>query len=294
MIYTIENNYLKVSVATKGAELMSLYSKKTETEYLWVGDPAYWSGKAYNLFPLIGRMYDGKYYYKDNAYEIRIHGIARYNEFSLESRSATKLVFLLKDNEQTRKEYPFAFEYRVTFELTENKLTTRYDVKNLSKETLYCGFGGHPGINIPWKGDEASFEEHYLEFSDKTNVVRQLLFERSFMADKVAPYALEDGVKLPLKHDLFDNDAVILQNTSRCVSVKSKKDPRYVTMHYDDFKYIGFWHPCETDAPFVCLEPWSVLPSSNGVYDRLETKADMAKVAPGATDGVSFTLELHE
>ena len=51
MIYSIENKILKATVDTSGAQLQSIYSKATETEYLWQGDPAYWAGRAYNLFP---------------------------------------------------------------------------------------------------------------------------------------------------------------------------------------------------------------------------------------------------
>ena len=54
MLYTIENKLLKTAVDTSGAQMQSLYSKVTATEYLWQGDAAYWSGRAYNLFPIIG------------------------------------------------------------------------------------------------------------------------------------------------------------------------------------------------------------------------------------------------
>ena len=64
MIYSIENKILKIAVDTSGAQLQSVYSKKTDTEYLWQGDPSYWSGRAYNLFPTIGRMYKNTYTYE--------------------------------------------------------------------------------------------------------------------------------------------------------------------------------------------------------------------------------------
>ena len=35
MKYTIENDKLKVGVVTRGAELVSIYSKTTEKEYMW-------------------------------------------------------------------------------------------------------------------------------------------------------------------------------------------------------------------------------------------------------------------
>ena len=114
------------------------------------------------------------------------------------------------------------------------------------------------------------------------------------MANKTAPYPLQDSVRLPLQHNLFDYDAVILENTSRVVSVKSTKDDRYVTMEYPDYKYIGFWHVDHTDAPYVCLEPWGALPAEDGVTEDLMTKRDMLHVAPNETAKAFYSLEIHE
>lgn len=292
MIYTIENDILKIDVDSKGAQLFSVYSKKSNTEYLWQGNPAYWTGRAYNLFPFIGRMYNGVYTYQGTEYAIRPHGVARYNEFAIEEHSKNKLVFLLKDNEETYKEYPFHFEYRVIFEIKDNTLSVRQEAKNIDEKTLICGFGGHPGINVPF--GNGAFEDYVLEFSKPTNASQQLLSENKFMANQTVTYPLVDGVKLPLKHSLFDNDAVILENTSGCVAVRSDKESKVVKMYYDDFKYIGFWHACETDAPYVCLEPWSSLPATEGKIDDLEQKKDMFHIESGKTASATFTLEIIE
>ena len=293
MIYTIENEQLKVSVHSKGAQLYSLYSKKSQTEYLWQGDPAYWSGRAYNLFPFIGRMYQGVFHYDGKEYTSRAHGLARYFEFDLESQTENTLVFLFKDNEETHKEYPFAFEYRVFFILNGAELVTRYEVTNTDNKTLICAFGGHPGINIPF--GKGVFEDYYLEFSEKTNVSRQLLdATNSFMANKAVPYELVDGVKLPLRHELFVHDAVILENTCGEVAIKCDKESRYVSMKYSDFKFIGFWQVNNPTAPYVCLEPWGALPAVDGAIVDLETKPHMTHVGVGEKAETFFTLEIHE
>ncbi len=293
MIYSIENDVIKIAVETLGAELMSLYSKKTNTEYLWQGNPAYWSGRAYNLFPVIGRRYNGVYTYDGKEYTIRAHGVARYNEFILEEQTNDKLVFLLKDNESTRAEYPFAFEFRAIYEIIGSRLNVRYEAKNLCDSVMPCSFGGHPGINVPF--GKGCFEDYYLEFSEKTDVKRQLLTDSiRYMANKTVPYPLTDGVKLPLRHDLFDYDAVILEDTSRCVSVKSTKDSRYVTMEYPDYKYIGFWHIDHTDAPYVCLEPWGSLPADDGIVEDLKTKRDMILLRRDEIAVAKYCLEIHE
>ena len=40
-IFTIENDELKVSVSSAGAELQSIFGKFNQLEYLWDGNPAF-------------------------------------------------------------------------------------------------------------------------------------------------------------------------------------------------------------------------------------------------------------
>ena len=86
MFYTIENQKIKVTVSDLGAEMTSLVLKKTNTEYLWQADPEYWAGQAYNLFPICGRLWDGKYTYQGN--HLRRDGQCEKREYSVpEARS---------------------------------------------------------------------------------------------------------------------------------------------------------------------------------------------------------------
>ena len=292
MIYSIENKILKATVDTSGAQRQSVYSKATETEYLWQGDPAYWAGRAYNLFPTIGRMYKNTYTYDGNEYSLRCHGIARYRAFQLTDRTATKLTFRLTEDEDSLKEYPFKFEFFIRYELKEATLEISFIVKNTDEKELIFALGGHPGFNVPF--GNGAFEDYYLEFSEKTKVLFHTLSESKFMTGEKLPLPLTEGVRLPLRHELFDNDAAILGNTCREISLKSKADPRYVTVKYPDFRYLGVWHTPETDAPFVCIEPWSALPATDGVITDLSAKEDMTRLAPGKTYKTSWSIEIHE
>ncbi|PWM03113.1 MAG: aldose epimerase [Clostridiales bacterium] len=292
MIYSIENKILKATVDTSGAQLQSIYSKATETEYLWQGDPAYWAGRAYNLFPTIGRMYKNTYTYDGNEYSLRCHGIARYRAFQLTDRTATKLTFRLTEDEDSLKEYPFKFEFFIRYELKEATLEISLIVKNTDEKELIFALGGHPGFNVPF--GNGAFEDYYLEFSEKTKVLFHTLSESKFMTGEKLPLPLTEGVRLPLRHELFDNDAAILGNTCREISLKSKADPRYITVKYPDFRYLGVWHTPETDAPFVCIEPWSALPATDGVITDLSAKEDMTRLAPGKTYKTSWSIEIHE
>ena len=291
MMYSLENEHLKIAVNTDGAELYSLYSKKTNTEYLWQGDPAFWKGRAYNLFPFIGRMVEGRFLYNGESYASRTHGLARYFPFALETQTEDTLVFLLTDNEETHKEYPFAFEFRVFFTIKGSMLTVRYEVTNRDTRTLICAFGGHPGINVPF--GKGKFEDYYLEFEKPNRVCRLLLEEgQPFMAEKSEEYPLVHGNTIPLTHGIFDNDAIILENTGGTVCLKSTKDSRYIKMWYKDYPFIVFWQVYKPNAPYVCLEPWSALPATVNELVELEGKPYMTYVPTGQKSSKSFTLEI--
>ncbi len=295
MIYSIENDFLYVSVDTFGAQLASIRSKKTNVEYLWQGDKTYWGGRAYNLFPIIGRMTNGIYTYQGKTYTIRPHGLARYYDFSLAEKTDTAMTFVLTSdgNAEMQEQYPFRFSFSVRFVLAGQTLTVDYKAVNLETEReLIASFGGHPGINVPFAGGR--FEEYCLEFEKPTPALQHLLSPNKFISGETVPYPLEDGVRLPLQHSLFSNDALIFSATCGVASLKKMDSDARVTMRYDGFKYFAIWQATDTDAPFVCLEPWQSLCATEGIVDDLATKADMLHIPAGGESTASFTLEIAE
>jgi galactose mutarotase-like enzyme len=83
---------------------------------------------------------------------------------------------------------------------------------------------------------------------------------------------LEGGRILRLRHELFDNDAIFLRNVASGVTLRCADGKRSVHMSYPNLPQLGFWHKPHSDAPYVCIEPWSSYPSPDGKVDDLETK----------------------
>ena len=102
MIYTIFNEFLEVSVSDVGAELMSIRSKADGTEFLWQGDSAFWAGRAYNLFPICGRLTDGKYTYRGKTYEMNLHGFVRKSVLDATVLACDKIDFGIKTDDRTK------------------------------------------------------------------------------------------------------------------------------------------------------------------------------------------------
>src|SRR5450755_3211274 len=106
-MFILENELLRVEVIAKGAELQSLKNKAFELEYLWNGDPAFWAKRSPVLFPLVGSLKDETYYFQGKSYHLPRHGFARDMEFVPEKQNQKEITFLLRSNEDTKKNYPF-------------------------------------------------------------------------------------------------------------------------------------------------------------------------------------------
>ena len=288
MIYTLKHDLLKIEVSDLGGELQSV--KGNGCEYLWQGDPTYWTGRAPLLFPICGRFFGGKYTYAGKTYEMGTHGFLRHSLLSLVSNSDEELVLNLCANEETRKQYPFDFSFTVTYTLSGNRLTISATVENTGKEVLPFAFGGHPGFNVPLDG-KSDFSDWYLDFSKPCTPNELIFSDTCFDTGRTRLYALKDDQRLPLRHSLFDIDGVFLSGTPGQVRLKSDVSDRSVTLFYPDFPYLGLWHKPRSEAPYVCIEPWCGLPSPDGKIEALEKKTNVFRLASGEGKSLAFAIE---
>src|SRR5687768_17523040 len=110
MKYSIENEFLKVEVIEKGAELNSIWQKKHQIEYLWSGDASYWAKKSPVLFPIVGTLKDNTFILDNISFSLGRHGFAREKLFTLTKQSPASLEFTLTDDKETFANYPFHFQ----------------------------------------------------------------------------------------------------------------------------------------------------------------------------------------
>lgn len=290
MNYTIDNQIIKLTVNTLGAEMQSII--KDDKEYLWQGDPTYWQGRAYNIFPYCGRLYEKTYKYDDKDYHMENHGLARYYEFELVNKSYDSLTFKFQYNEDTLTKYPFKFNFYVSYKLVFNIIRIEYKVENIDDKTMYFALGGHPGFNIPINS-ELNFEDYYVEFENKCNPQRINYSENCLIRDGYSDNLLVDNQKLYLKHDLFDNDIVQYVNADKKVTIKNDKDFRNVIVTYPDMKYVGIWHKGKTDAPYICIEPWTSLPSREWTIEDISKKDDLISLDSEKEYINSWSIEIN-
>lgn len=222
-----------------------------------------------------------------------IHGFAAQSEFRAENVSESSVTMILCDTHETLVQYPFHFNLSITYTICGTMLSVVYAIVNLDEKEMPFAIGGHPGFNIPFcKG--TTFDDYSLTFSEECTPDRIGFTDELFLSGENKPYPLQTKRTIQLSHDLFDNDAIVLQNMAKSVALSCGKSEKKLTVSYPNMPYLGIWHMPRTDAPYVCIEPWTSLPSRQGIVEELTCKSDMITLTPNEKYEIGWTLSISE
>jgi hypothetical protein len=78
-------------------------------------DPAFWTGHAPLLFPIVGALAEDRYRIDGDTFTLPRHGFARRMPFELAARDDDRVTFRLTDSAATCAVYPFAFVLEMAF-----------------------------------------------------------------------------------------------------------------------------------------------------------------------------------
>lgn len=284
MIYTVQNEYLKIRVAQFGAVLTSIQSQKSGHEFLWQGDKSVWNGQSPILFPIIGKLLDDKCRIDGRAYEIIRHGLARHREFQCIAERENELVFLQKSDEETKKAYPYDYELYITFTIDKNSLTVTHMVKNPNAKTMYFSLGAHPAFNCTL-GDKLVFEKQETLVSERIDHDSVITGETDLI--------LENSDTLLLTEHLFDKDALIFEGVqSDFVTLHREAARTKIRFTFGDAPFLAIW--AKPAAPFVCIEPWYGVNDSYDRKDDFSEKRGIVALPAGGEFSFSWKAEFFE
>lgn len=276
----LNNELLTVEISALGAEIQRVTYNGEDR--FWQGDPNVWADKAPVLFPMCGGLMDDKFSYNGKDYFLEKHGFARLCEFKVEKATANSATFLLTDNEETLKQYPWHFEFRVTYSINESNIVVDYDIKNLSKDAMYMSVGSHEGYACP-----EGIENYEVVFEQK-----ETLYSYQVEGNYLAPnpvLVLENSNTLPLLNRYFEVDALIFKDIkSRKATLKNRSTGKSVTLDFNGFNYFLIW--TKPKAKYVCLEPWSCPPVMVGSGHDIMEKEGITCISSGDTCHLTHTI----
>ena len=281
MIITLSNTKISASINTIGAELIQL--EKDNKNYIWTVDEAFWNKTSPILFPIVGRLKNDSYSINGKNYELPRHGFARNFEFEVEHQTENSVVFLLTENPETLKQYPFQFELRLQYELIENSLKINYSVLNKSQEIMPFSIGAHPAFAI-----EDSFSDYSLQFNEAEEFVSYELENEQF-SNSFKKLNSENG-KINLDYSLFEKDALVFKKLKSNEITLQHNNEFVLKMSFEGFPYLGIW--TKPNAPFLCIEPWCGLADNINHNGNIFEKEGINLLQPQAIFSKTIKIEL--
>jgi len=261
MISILKNDCISLEINSFGAELKSL--QYNDTQYLHEGDEKYWKRSSPVLFPIVGKLKNNKYKYNSKTYSLPQHGFARDNEFIVEQVSQNSISFVLNENAQTLKSYPFKFKFEIIYVLHDLSFEMIYKIS--STEDIYFSFGAHPAFKL-----HSNLEDSFIEFGKK-ELADLYCLDKNTGCIKGKEKDFLDSNILKLTQETFSKDALIFKElNSTSVSLKNKKNKKQVNVEFKNFKNLGLWAPI--DANFICIEPWCGIADEIHANQELTTK----------------------
>lgn len=282
----IRNGNTSAVISETGAELQSLV--QNGTEFMWNGDPAFWSGRAPILFPICGGLKDDAYFWNGEKYNLPKHGFTRHSIFSAEKLSESSAEFTLCSNAENKKSYPFDWNLKVRYTLSDGRLDIEYIVTNLSSGVIPFSIGAHEAYSCP-----AGIEEYDIIF-EKEETLDSYILDGNLLENNTIRI-LDKGRVLPLKYYYFEVDALVFKYLkSNSAVLKNRVNGRAVRLDFKDFPYFLLWTAAGKEAPYICLEPWCGIPDSVDTNQDILDKEGIIKLDAGESKSFLHTITLNK
>ena len=270
-----------------GAELHRLQDGDGR-DLLWDGDPAFWTGRAPILFPVIGVVKGAAIRVDGCEYPMHKHGFARHRHFAVAGQSADAATFRLEADDETRASYPFEFRLDIRFSVADAALSVDADLTNLGDAPLPASFGFHPALRwpLPYGGARA---DHRVRFAADEPAPIRRIDSKGLLRPRPEPTPVE-GRTLRVRDDLFEDDAVIFdQLASRRVTYGAPGAPT-LEVAFPDMPLLGIW--TKPGAPFLCIEPWQGIADPEGFAGEFRDKPGVIEVPARATRRFGLRIEI--
>lgn len=279
MEYTIENEYLKVTVTTWGAQVKSVVRKCDNVEHIWQADKSVWGYHAPILFPYTGKVVDGIIEAKGEKFESGQHGFARSMEHNFVDQTKDTIVLELCSSAQTLARFPYEFRLVSTFTLQNDTLHHTLTVQNPGTDQLPFGIGYHPAFAVPFD-DKHVATDYELRFSEMESPICLNCLPSGLL--QTDHYYLGNNIRaIPIDEKLFESSSHCMVNLkSSTLGLYEKDTGRGVVCDIEAFPYTLIWSK-KGMPKFVCIEPWQSLPSPEGGSTKWEEKPQAAILAAG-------------
>ena len=280
---------LSAAINPFGAELTHLQDAEGR-ELMTDADPAFWTGHAPLLFPIVGALNGDRYRFEGQTYALPKHGFARRSAFALIAHAPDLARFRLTDSAATRAAYPFAFTLEAEYRIVGATLFQTVTATNCGDRDMPASFGFHPAFAWPLPYG-APREEHRVTFERPEPQPLRKLTEAGLIAPEPRESPLADECTLYLRDDLFTQDALIWDRIDSAALRYGAAQGPALEIGFPATPMLGIW--TRPGAAYVCLEPWHGIADPEGFAGDIRDKPGMGWLSPGESRSWQMDVRLR-
>jgi galactose mutarotase-like enzyme len=288
-LVTLSNNGYTLQISPLGAEIKSFRNREGQ-EIFWQNLPdekgnKIWDRTAPNLFPMTGpstiiekgEKLKGFYRLEGRKYPMPQHGFIRDTMAEIIWASPNEATFVIRSSDETRKIYPFEFNYFVEYRLNDKgRVRKIVCVENLNNIAMPFNIGDHEAFAL---NDDIS--KYYVRFDKPEKNDNKLITTKG------------DKSVINLSKEMFANDSVPFYDLqSKYVTLlkrnKDRKDKEIATITLNSPVFLLWSKP---PFKFICPEPRHGKPLES---KENENAKFMNVIAPGETYRLERNIVIHK
>ena len=286
-LITIASDQITAALNPYGAELTHLTDADGRA-LMTDADPAFWTGHAPILFPVIGVTNGSVIRLDGTEYPMAKHGFARHSPFEIADHGADHATFRLSASDETRKSYPFDFVLDIAFRIDGATLSVEARVINRGDAPMPAQFGFHPALAWPLPYGQPRADHRVTFAADEPGTLRKIAPNGLIRPDD-RPSPL-DGRVLHLRDDLFVDDALVWDPVrSQAVTYGAAAGPS-LHVEFPDTPRLGIW--TKPGAHFVCVEPWHGIADPEGFTGDFRDKPGVFETPANGTTSIRMRIAL--
>lgn len=280
--FQLENRRFRAQIMAQGGELVSLWDKQLQREWIWQPQPGIWAHSATQLFPVVGRLVQGGVRAEGHFWPLEAHGFLRHQRFACLARQADRLVLAASADRSAPPCWPWRWQVTTHWVLHPDGLALRQQVINRDHRPMWFSLGWHPGFALP--------------------VASQPGWRIAFSRAVAGPFPTRDRtlslpVETPFTHhfrltpEVFRHGALYFGRCrQRRMAVLSPTGREVMALETGTQPWLALWGV--PGADLLCLEPLAGTTDDPAFDGRLAHKRGIHCLRPGASRAFDVRLRM--
>lgn len=278
---SLENKNLSVVINRHGAQLTQIHSQQHQQDYLAEKTPTV-------LFPAIGKSAAESYHYQDQDYPMPPDGFAKDQDWQVYSQSQTAVTLSLDDNQTTMANYPFHFQFLVTYQLQAAGLHVAYHLTNMDNVEMAFALGAEVACALDLDADLRLHDYQLILQPQRALTLERELDQDQYLTGAIRPNRAFQRGQLSVDQLAQTGRTILTNRDMQSLVLKNKVRQTIFCLSSQDFPF--FTVAYDQAATALHLGLWNGLPDKAGQQSELLRKE--GNLTLPARDNLAFSYEI--